>query len=207
MQSLYMQGCRNGDSCFFSHDRGLMPPSYSGMSLCQPEEEDTDASLLLRFFPASSDGYILLLDDTDFRFSSKLACHYDPSSIICTTSLARGSVNDPSLVGIRILYELSNPYQTIINKAGENSIPWNQVKCVLWFPMFDGCDENREVEKSIVQTFFEYLAVRVLADALYKVQVILTMNNIRFSQLQVIQVHFYCLANITGNTSSFLLSR
>lgn len=180
-----LQGCRNGDSCFFSHDRGLMPPSYSGTSLCQPEEEDTDASLLLRLFPASSDGYILLLDDTNFQFSSKLARHYDPSTIICTTSLARGSVNDPSLVGIRILYELSFPYQTIINKAGENSIPWNQVKCVLWFPMFDGCDVNREVEKSIVETFFEYLAVRILADALYEMQVILTMSNIRFSQLQV----------------------
>ncbi|CAN4113646.1 unnamed protein product [Withania somnifera] len=36
-----------------------------------------------------------------------------------------------------------------------------------------------------MQTFFEYFAIRMLGDALYKVNVIITMNNIRFSYLQV----------------------
>lgn len=179
-----LQGCRNGASCYFSHDMGKISSSRNGSSLCLPEEEVADFSSLLHLFPASADGYILILDDTDFRFSPNIAHYYDPSSIICTTSLAGDSINDPSLMGIKILSDLSHPYQTLINKEGESSIPWNQVKCVLWFPFSDGCGGDLEVEKSVLQTFFEYLAVRILADALFEVQVILTMNNIRFSQLQ-----------------------
>lgn len=68
---------------------------------------------------------------------------------------------------------------------GENQIPWNEVKCVLWFPDFDSYSENLDRQKILLRNFFEYLAIRMLADALCKVRVVLTMNNIRFSQLQV----------------------
>ncbi|WOG83786.1 hypothetical protein DCAR_0102964 [Daucus carota subsp. sativus] len=179
-----LQGCRNGSSCYFSHDIEINHSSHNGLSLCLPEEEVTDFSTLLHLFPTSSDERILILDDTDFRFSSNIARFYNPSSIICTTSSAGGSVSDPSLMGIKILSNLSHPYQTLLNKEGESYIPWNQVKCVLWFPFSDGCRGDLEAEKRVVQTFFEYLAIRILADALFEVQVILTMNNIRFSQLQ-----------------------
>lgn len=40
-------------------------------------------------------------------------------------------------------------------------------------------------KKNLVQNFFEHLAVRILADTLFDVYVIVTMNNIRFSHLQV----------------------
>ncbi|KAL8100970.1 hypothetical protein AgCh_033010 [Apium graveolens] len=178
-----LQGCRNGASCYFSHDMETNSSSHSNLSLCQPEEEVTDFSSLLHLFP-TSDGKILILDDSEFRFTPNIARHYDASSIICTMSLAGDSVNDPSLRGIKILSNLSDPYQTLINTEGESYIPWNQVKCVLWFPFSDGCGEDLEVEKGVLQTFFQSLAIRILADSLFEVEVILTMNNIRFSQLQ-----------------------
>lgn len=84
------------------------------------------------------------------------------------------------------MWGLYNPYQAIISKLGANLIPWNSIKCVLWFPNFESCSENLDRQRNLLQSFFEYMAIRILADALNKVQVILTMNNIRFSQLEVI---------------------
>ncbi|KAM3735720.1 hypothetical protein ACB098_10G108100 [Castanea mollissima] len=185
------QGCRNGDSCFFSHDLAPSPspspsPSASSSSsaLCLPEDSDANAASLLRFFPTSSDGCILLLDDTDLRFSANLARYYDPSKIVSTTCLSDTYINDPSLTGVRIFWGLYHPYHTILAK-GENPIPWDEVKCVLWFPNLESYSENLDRQKLLLQNFFEYLSIRILAGALYEVRVILTMNNIRFSQLQV----------------------
>ncbi|KAJ4828991.1 hypothetical protein Tsubulata_031721 [Turnera subulata] len=179
-----LQGCRNGESCSYSHDQ-TPSVSSSGIAPCLPEDDDVDAASLLQFFPISGDGCILLLDDTDLHFSSKIAQRYDPSKIISTTCLSETSMFDPSLTGVRILWGLHHPYDTIVPKAVENPIPWSKVKCVLWFPNLDGYGEDLERQKTVVQNFFEYLAVRILADSLYAVQVILTMNNINFSQLQV----------------------
>ena len=86
--------------------------------------------------------------------------------------------------GVRIHWGLSHPYQTI--KTEDSPIPWNDVACVLWFPKFDSNSDNLEGQKSLVQTLFEYLAIRLMSDALLEVQAILIMNNIRFSQLQVL---------------------
>ncbi|KAK3020840.1 hypothetical protein RJ639_045522, partial [Escallonia herrerae] len=179
------KGCRNGELCSFSHDLVHQASSSVGSSKCQPEDEQADASLLLQLFPTPSDGCICLLDDTDFHFSSQLSRHYDPPSIISTTSLAASSVSYPLLTGIRILWGLSHPYQTIFSNAGEYAVPWEEVKCVLWFPRFDSYAENSEAQKAVAETFFEYLAIRMIADALCEVKVIITMNNIRFSQMQV----------------------
>lgn len=154
-------------------------------TLCLQEDGDANAESLLRLFPTSSDGSILLLDDMDLRFSSNLARYYDPSQIISTTCLSDTSICDSSLAGVRILWGLNHPYQTLIAKAGENPIPWKDIKCVLWFPVFDSDGENLDVQKHLLQNFFEYLALWIVADALYEVRVILAMNNIRFSQLQV----------------------
>ncbi|XP_030948082.1 DExH-box ATP-dependent RNA helicase DExH8 [Quercus lobata] len=185
------QGCRNGDACFFSHDLGPSPsplpsPSASSSSsaLCLPEDSDANAASLLRFFPTSSDGCILLLDDTDLRFSTNLARYYDPSKIVSTTCLSDTYICDPSLTGVRIFWGLYHPCHTILAK-GENPIPWDEVKCVLWFPNLESYSENLDRQKLLLQNFFEYLSIRILAGALYEVRVILTMNNIRFSQLQV----------------------
>ncbi|CAL5357634.1 unnamed protein product [Camellia sinensis] len=161
---------RNGDKCEFSHDVGPSTSSSSRPSLCLPEDEIVDAKSLLGLFPTSYDGCILLLDDTDFHFSSHLSRHYNPSKIISTTVLSAGSPLDASLSGVRILWGLSHPSQTIISKAEDNPIPWSEVKCVLWFPKFDSDSENLEEQKSLLQTFFKYLAIRILADELHEVQ-------------------------------------
>ncbi|KAK4407009.1 DExH-box ATP-dependent RNA helicase DExH8 [Sesamum angolense] len=178
-----LQGCRNGESCFFSHDSDSLAISSTESSLCFPEEDNKNAESLLEFFPISSHGCVLILDDIDLRFSSNLALQYDPSCIISTTSQTAPFTLDPSLMGTNILWGLGHPYQTIMSREGDNVVPWDTVKCVLWFPRFG--NEYGEGQKSLVRTFFNYLAIRLLADALHEVQVILTMNNIRFSQLQV----------------------
>ncbi|KAG8389489.1 hypothetical protein BUALT_Bualt02G0234700 [Buddleja alternifolia] len=201
-----LQGCRNGDSCFFSHDSNSFATSASESSLCCPEEyEDTDAESLLQFFPSSPlDGCILILDDIDLHFSSHFARQYDTSCIVSTTSQKDPPKLETSLVGVRILSGLNHPYQTIMSREGDNVVPWDEVKCALWFPRFV---ENGEGQKSLVQNFFSYLAVRLLADALHEVQVIVTMNNIRFSQLQVEKLakesFFFLRESFPFDTSSF----
>lgn len=188
-----LQGCRNGDSCFFSHDLG--PSVSSSSTICLPEDANANAESLLQLFPTSPHGRILVLDDMALHFSSNLARHCAPSKIISTTCLSDTSISDPSLSGVTILWGLHDPYQTII-KGGESPIPWNEVKCVLWFPNFDTC-ENLDGQKILLQNFFQYLAIRILADALYEVQVILTMNNLRFSQLQVEKLGSDCFFFLT----------
>ncbi|GAV66945.1 DEAD domain-containing protein/Helicase_C domain-containing protein [Cephalotus follicularis] len=177
------QGCRNGESCFFSHDLGPSVSSFSSTPSLQ-EDGGAYAESLTQLFPSSSDGCILLLDDFNLHFCSNLVHHYDPSKIITTTSLSDTSLWDPSLENVRILWGLHHPYQTIISNEGQHPIPWKDVKCVLWCPNLDSYSENLDRQKALVQNFFEYQAIRILADALYELQVILTMNNIKFSQLQ-----------------------
>ncbi|XP_062088770.1 DExH-box ATP-dependent RNA helicase DExH8 isoform X2 [Humulus lupulus] len=180
-----LQGCRNGESCSFLHDRGLQASAHSP-TLCLPEDGNAEAAHLLRLFPAaSSDKYILLLDDTDLYFSSKIASHFGPSKIFATTSLSQTSIFESNLEEVKVFWGLYHPFQTIISKEGKNPIPWSEVQCVLWFPNLGSSSENMEQDKATLQSFFEYLAIRILAGALNEVQVILTMNNLRFSQLQV----------------------
>ncbi|KAL5561461.1 hypothetical protein UlMin_031208 [Ulmus minor] len=179
-----LQGCRNGGSCPFAH--GLDKPASSpSLTLCVPEDATPKVASLLRLFPSTADGCILLLDDTDFHFTSKFTSHFDPSRIISTTSLPTATIFNSSLEGVKILWGLHRPFQTIISKTEKNQIPWNEVECIFWFPDFSSYNEQIEMQKSLLRNFFEYLAIRLLADALDGVQVILTMNNIRFSQLEV----------------------
>lgn len=169
----------------FSHDMDR-PAVLARQSICLPEDNTMSSASLLNLFPKSSDKSILILDDTDLRYSSCFACHYDPSKIISTTSVSEITSTEPSLTGVRILWGLNHPYQTIIAKAGKTFIPWNEVQCVLWSPCFDSYGEDLDGKKKVLQNFFEYLAIRILADDLKEMKVIITMNNIRFSQLQVI---------------------
>lgn len=179
-----LQGCRNGDSCVFSHEHGAQVVS-SGSSLCIPEDEAGDAAALINLFPTSSNGCILLLDDTDLHFSSNFSQNYEPSKIIATTSLSQTTIFDPSLSGVQILWGIGQPFKIFTLGEVAKPISWDKVKRVFWFPNFDSCEESSERQKNLVQNFFEHLAVRILADTLFDVYVIVTMNNIRFSHLQV----------------------
>ncbi|KAL7589515.1 hypothetical protein Lser_V15G41368 [Lactuca serriola] len=183
---LSLQGCRNGNTCYFSHtsDQPRSLPSNEKGS-CVSEDLSTDASMLLSLFPTPDEGCVLLFDDFDIQFSANFAQFYNASSIICTTSAVETSV-DPYLKDIRIHWGLSHPHETIIPKSSKNmGIPWKQVKCMVWIPKFGNDVENMEEQKSLVKTFFDYLSIRMLGDALHQVQVILVMNNLRFAQLQV----------------------
>ncbi|XP_074268382.1 DExH-box ATP-dependent RNA helicase DExH8-like [Silene latifolia] len=185
------QGCRNGDSCAFAHDLTSQVVS-SQPSLCVPENEDVDGKELTKLFPISSRGSLLLLDDVDLHFSMAFSQHYDPSKIICTTSLSESCIYDTSLSGVKVLWEICHPLEVVTYKSVENPIPWSEVKCVFWFPRFDG-DETSEKQKRLVQNFFEHFAARILADRLIGVHLILVMNNIRFSHLQVEKLAQDCL--------------
>lgn len=178
-----LQGCRNADTCFYSHDFTPSVAVSSMGNLCVPEDQDAYAESLLRLLPSPRDGCILLMDDNDLHFSGHFALHCDPSSIITTSSLQSEPVIDPSLNGVKILWGLSHPYETILSEGGESPIPWNDIECVLWFPQIHG--GNLEEQEGALKAFFEYLAIRILADALFEVKVIITMSNIRFSQFQV----------------------
>ncbi|PWA77479.1 zinc finger CCCH domain-containing protein 4 [Artemisia annua] len=181
---LSLQGCRNGSSCFFSHTSDNASLLNNRQALCLAEDLVPEAPLLLRLFPSPYDGCILIFDDFDMQFSANFAQFYEPSSIVLTTSAVKYSV-EPSLQDLRIIWGLSHPHGTIISKAANNSIPWKTIKCAIWIPKFSNDIENWEEQKGLLKMFFEYLAIRILGDPLYEVQVILVMNNIRFAQLQV----------------------
>ncbi|KAI3996073.1 hypothetical protein MKX01_007179 [Papaver californicum] len=183
-----LQGCRYGASCFFSHDVDPAMSSISNPNFCVPENEHPDAASFLRLLPSTPDGCILVLDDNDLHFSSSLSNHGVPAKIITTTSLPDDTTTDNSLSSVQVLHGLNHPYGTVISSAGENSIPWKEVHCVLWFASFqlDKTDiGSLEKQRILIKQFFEYLAIRTLADFLYDMPVVLTMNNVRFSQLQV----------------------
>ncbi|XP_028781898.1 DExH-box ATP-dependent RNA helicase DExH8-like [Neltuma alba] len=191
-----LQGCRNGEACKFSHDAGDSALSFRPY-YCLPENNGVNAASLLDLFRASSNGSILILDDTDLHFTFHLASFYDPSKIISSSCLSEMTICEPSLSGVRILWGLCHPYETIIAKEGQNPIPWKEIGCVLWFPCFDGLGEDLDGQKHLLQNFFEYLAVRILADELHDVQVIITMNNLRFSRLQVEKLGRGCFFFLT----------
>ncbi|KAF3557512.1 hypothetical protein F2Q69_00010241 [Brassica cretica] len=180
------QGCRNGESCMFSHAMRRQTTPYYSTPPCLPEEDDSSTSPLLDLFPTSSEGCILVLDDSDMHFTSSIANRYPSWKILSTSSSSETLFCHSSLGDTRIFWGLSHPYETIISKAGEeNPIPWNEVTCVLWFLNPDNYGETPEKQKAIVQNFFEYMAIRILGDGLYDIRVVLTMNNIMFSNLQV----------------------
>ncbi|KAI3783173.1 hypothetical protein L2E82_13237 [Cichorium intybus] len=181
---LSLQGCRNGNSCFFSHTSEQISLPSNEQGSCVSEDVSADASLLLSLFPSPDHGRVLVFDDFDIQFSANFALFYNASSIVCTTSAVETSI-DPYLQDIRIHWGLSHPHETIIPKGVKNTIPWKQVKCMVWIPKFGNDVENLEEQKSLVKTFFDYLSIRILGDALKEVQVIVVMNNLRFAQLQV----------------------
>nr|XP_043621853.1 DExH-box ATP-dependent RNA helicase DExH8 [Erigeron canadensis] len=180
---LSLQGCRNGNSCFFSHNSDQLSLRNNEEELCVAEDASADASLLLRLFPAPDDGCILIFDDHDIQFSTSFAQFYKPSSIVCTTPSVKAS--NGYIQDLRIIRGLSHPHGTIISKAANNKIPWQTVKDVIWVPKFSNDVEDWEEQKGLIKMFFDYLAIRILGDSLYEVQVILVMNNLRFAQLQV----------------------
>lgn len=182
---LSFQGCRHGDACFFSHDPGQSVLAYSRPSFSLPEDGIASSASFLQLLPTTSDGCILVFNDTDLRFTSRLSCHVSPEKMIATTSQPYGSLLDASSMDFTVLWGLCYPPKFIIDSGEEILIPWREIRCILWFADFSVSDEDFDFQCLQLRKFFEFLAIRLLADTLFDVRVILTMNNIRFSQLQV----------------------
>ncbi|KAJ6817408.1 zinc finger CCCH domain-containing protein 4 [Iris pallida] len=190
---LTLQGCRNGASCYFSHAHD--PSSaLSTTPTCSPENEYATPYSFLQLLPTTADGCVFLLNDTNLSFTSCLSYLYAPSKIITTTPHAHSEELDAFSNGAKVLWNVSNPYYSIIETKGKHPIPWKNVCSVLWFPDNDAEDANIQIR--FIQTFFELLAIRILAETLYDLQVIITMNNIRFAQLQVERLARECFFNL-----------
>jgi len=177
------QGCRNGASCFFSHDYRPHAAAITAPIFFSQEDPAASAYSFLQLLPTSGYGCVLLLNDKDLRFTSSLSHHYVPTKIIATTTRSYSSDLVASLGDVKILWNVSNPCDSIIETKGKFPIPWKELRSVLWFVETDENDSN--IQHHFIQNFFEFLAIRVLAEKLYDLQVIVTMNNIRFAQLQV----------------------
>ncbi|CAL9101918.1 unnamed protein product [Musa acuminata var. zebrina] len=186
------QGCRNGDSCFFLHDYTPCFAMTAASSLCLQEDASTLAYSLLELLPFRTNDYVLILNDKDLFFSCNLSQWYDPHKIVATTHHPY-SESELSSYGIKILWNIAQPWQSIL-KTEEFPISWGRVKCVLWFA---DIKDDATAEHNLLQNFFHYLAVRMLADALYDMHVIITINNMKFAQLQVERLARECFFFLT----------
>ncbi|KAJ8623215.1 hypothetical protein MRB53_031744 [Persea americana] len=182
---LSFQGCRNGDACFFSHDHSQSVSANSGPRFSLPEDGVSAVDSFLHLLPTAAEGCILVLDDTDLHFTCNLSQHGNSNKIVTTTSKPYASIAAESSAGITVVPDVSHPIQSIINDVAKMSIPWRDVRFVLWSAEFTCNDDELDDQRRQLQILFENLAIRLLADSLYDVRLALIMNNIRFAQLQV----------------------
>ncbi|KAK1316402.1 Zinc finger CCCH domain-containing protein 4 [Acorus calamus] len=193
------QGCRNGDSCFFSHDNVPSSISFDTPSLCLQEDEEASASNFLHLLPESDDGRVLVLNDKDLHFTSKILVHYDKSKIIVTTPEPLSADAELYSRGLKVLHDDNHTFHSIISNKANMSIPWKKVQCVLLFVEFKDID-NMSIQSQVLQRFFEFLAIRILADTLYNdLLLILTMNSYRFAQLEVEKLARDCFFFLTDS--------
>ncbi|KAH7676621.1 RNA helicase protein [Dioscorea alata] len=191
---LTLQGCRYGSSCLYSHDSGPRISSIPSR-ICWQEHEIPSADSFLQLLPVDDDSLILIMNDKHLLFSSNFSSYYHPSSIIVTTPHPYGSDLDNLPSDVVVLWDVTDFCHSIIETKEETPIPWKNVKTVLWFPELE--DDEGKTLFSLLQRFFEFLAVRILIDSLCDVRVILTMNNIRFSLLKVEKLARECFFFLT----------
>lgn len=125
------------------------------------------------------------------RFTCNLLNYYDPAKIIVTTPHPCSSELPDTLANVKIVWNVSNPCKSIIETKGDDHIPWKELRCVLWF--VDNDEDNSNIRHHLIQSF-KFLAIRILSEASYDLQVIVTMNNIRFAQLQVWIIYMIMLS-------------
>lgn len=171
-----MQGCRNGNACFFLHDYSR---DRRASNFCLQEDATTSADSFLQLLPTTAYEYVLVLNDNDLFFSANLAQIYDADKIIAATHHLYSEFEES--LGITVLCDVAQPWYAI-TKSDETSIPLEQVRCVLWFADIDG-DATRHYH--LLQNLFQHLAVKILANTLFDIRVIITINNVKFAQLQV----------------------
>ena len=176
------QGCKNGTSCSFSHDRGSSKTSYITSGICSQEDRATSVCCT-KLLPEGGDGHIVVMNDKNLQFACKICHYYDPRKIVaCTPGLHSGE-SDSVTSGVMILQNVADPCHLILGGEHKLPVPWAKVHRVFWFADFDS-DESMDV-KVLLQKFFEHIAIKTLSETLSKLQVVLIMNNTKFVHLQV----------------------
>ncbi|XP_057822066.2 DExH-box ATP-dependent RNA helicase DExH8 isoform X2 [Cryptomeria japonica] len=175
---LTLEGCRYGDACWFSHDvQASEVPEYR--EHVEFEDEIPSATSLLNLLPETGEDnqkYILVFGESPFCFALSLALHYDPSKIVVITmdskleaiknSLMCTQTNELYDMGAQIIWDI-HPFQFI----KDASIPWSELKCILWTLTHFGKDTELETQINLLKSFFEFLAIKLLAQVLCNVQV------------------------------------
>ncbi|CAO2203087.1 unnamed protein product [Urochloa humidicola] len=179
---LTLQGCRNGHSCPYSHDTGSLISTPMTSGICSQEGRATSLCCT-RLFPADGDGHILILNDKNLQFSSKLSQYYDACKIVAGTPGLQSVESYTVPKGLKILQNLADPSSLITGREHTLPVPWIKLKRVFWFADFDN-DESAG-EQALLQKFFENIAIKILSERLSDLQVILIMKNTRYIQLQV----------------------
>ncbi|XP_042418975.1 zinc finger CCCH domain-containing protein 4-like isoform X1 [Zingiber officinale] len=183
------QGCRNGNACFFLHD--YSSSGRRALNFCLQEDATTSADSFLQLLPMMPYEYVLVLNDNDLFFSVNLAQVYDANKIIATTHRSYSEFEES--LGITVLCDVAEPWYAF-TKSNEISIPWEQVRCILWFA---DIEDDAARHYHLLQDLFRHLAVKILADTLFDIRVIITINNVKFAQLQVEKLARECFFFLT----------
>uniref|UniRef100_A0A7N0U8I5 RNA helicase n=1 Tax=Kalanchoe fedtschenkoi TaxID=63787 RepID=A0A7N0U8I5_KALFE len=179
------QGCRNGELCYFSHASDPSVASFEESSICMPEDRRVNSAQMLRFFPKTAAECVLLLDESNLHFSSYLSREGSNFTIFTPIAPPKATTSSRLFDSVRILWSSHNSGQSTVTYLEHDIILWDKVKSVFWFPTFDSCGNNKEEEKNLVKIFFQDMALKMLRDSMFTIRLIITMNNIRFSQIQV----------------------
>lgn len=201
------QGCRNGNSCSFSHDSGSLVSSSITSGICSQENRATSVCCK-RLLPAAGDGHILVMNDKSLQFACKLCNYYDPTKIIACTPGPHSFESDSVTKGLKILQNLADPSYLFIGGEHKLSVPWTKLSRVFWFA---DIDSNESISEQVVlQKFFQHIAIKTLSEKMSDLQVIVIMNNAKFVQLQVnsqvlLQIQIPFTHTIQLKTTSYLM--
>ncbi|XP_031497859.1 DExH-box ATP-dependent RNA helicase DExH8 isoform X2 [Nymphaea colorata] len=195
---LSLEGCRYGESCYFSHslEQNVMPLNLQYECLPEEADADTDAYSLMEILLPDDGRSILILDNsTELYFSANLSNHFSALMIIATSSLS-GMPTFDGLDNVEIVGGVHDIHKLVLTNQKDMKVSWKKVQKVLWFAEFFN-DEDTERQRQLVQKFFESFAIRMLADALLDIRVILIMNNNKFAHLRVEKLGRDCFFFLT----------
>ncbi|KAL4202751.1 hypothetical protein AMTRI_Chr02g222720 [Amborella trichopoda] len=201
-----LEGCRYGASCRFSHSIPGFDGSLMGVP-CAPEIASHEPYQLLPLWTTKLGYFVLILDDGELNFTSRLSQYFQTSNIVVATEQQFPTIPEGIPMGITILEGVDFPMAFISMNAKKVPIIWRKVQSVLWCVKFMENNEDFESQSGLLEKLFKCLAIRCLADGLHDMQLILIMNNLRFSQLQVERLgqdcFFFLMESIPFDEATF----
>lgn len=154
-------------------------------SLCMQEDSRPLDYSFLQLLPSTPNDYVLILNDKDLFFSTNLSQIYDPRKLIAATNLPQPESEE--IHGITVLYDVAQPWHSIM-KTESFPVHWDKVKCLLWFA---DIEDDVTGHRHLLENLFELLAIRMLADFFIDLRLIITINNVKFAQLQVWSIYTF----------------